>query len=151
LNIIRSTVSHNTSRSAGGGIDDGYTLSLETSTIAYNTTFGWGGGINVGGGGQASIFESTIYGNTAATSGGNIHTLPSIKLHANIIAGGNAREGKDISGTVYSFWHGYNLIGTLDGAILGADNFTPIYLTGSPNVGPLQDNGGPTQTIALLA
>ncbi len=59
--------------------------------------------------------------------------------------------GKAISGTVISFSYGYNLIETLDGTTtIKGDSFTPIYLTGSPNVGPLQDNGGPTQTIALL-
>jgi hypothetical protein len=154
VNIIRSTITHNFASAAGGGIDDGYTLSLDTSTIAYNTTFGWGGGINVGGGGQASIFESTIYGNTARYEGGDIHnTSPTapIKLHGSIVAGGNAPYGTDISGTVISFSYGYNLIETLDAATTYRDDSTtPMYITGSPNLGPLQDNGGPTQTIALL-
>jgi TIR domain len=152
LNIIRSTISHNTAGRAGGGIDNGFLLSLGTSTIAHNrTTSGWGGGLNVGGGGQADIHQSTIYGNTAATWGGNVHTFPSIRLRTSIIAGGNASLGKDVSGTVGSFGHGYNLIGTLDGAILTDDGTLPINFIGSPNVGPLQDNGGPTQTMALLA
>jgi hypothetical protein len=152
LNIIRSTISHNTSGRAGGGIDDGYTVLLETSTVAYNTTFGWGGGINVDDGGQASIFGSTIYGNIATTSGGNIHnTTAPIKLHASIVAGGYAPIGNDISGTVISFSVGYNLIGDREDAMITSDGGTmPRNLSGSPKVGPLQENGGPTQTIALL-
>ncbi len=54
------------------------------------------------------------------------------------------------TGIVISFSYGYNLIGTLDGATMRDDSTTPIYLIGSPNVSPLQDNGGLTQTIALL-
>jgi Protein kinase domain len=152
LTILRSTVSHNIARLAGGGIVDGYTLSLENSTVAYNrTTSGYGGGLAFGDGGQASIFESTIYGNTATTSGGNIHAYAApVKLRESIIAGGNAPRGKDILGPVTSFGYGYNLIGTLDGAILRDDGTLPINFIGSSNVGPLQDNGGPTQTIALL-
>jgi len=152
VNIIRSTIFHNIASAAGGGIGDGYTLSLDTSTIAYNTAFGVGGGINVGGGGQASIFGSTIYGNMASAGGNIYNTSPiaPIKLHASIVAGGNASFGKDILGTVISFSCGYNLIGTLDGASIQGDSTTPMYRTGSPNAGPLRDNGGPTQTIALL-
>ncbi|HZT98072.1 MAG TPA: ATP-binding protein, partial [Ktedonobacteraceae bacterium] len=152
LTIIRSTISHNIAHLAGGGIEDGYTLSLENSTIAYNsTTSSYGGGLAFGDGGQASIFESTIYGNTAALSGGNIHAYAApVKLRESIIAGGNAPRGKDILGPVTSFGYGYNLIGTLDGTILRDDGTLPINFIGSPNVGPLQDNGGPTQTIALL-
>jgi hypothetical protein len=133
LTFIISTISYNTAVAAGGAIDHGYTLSLENSTIAYNSALSsYDGGLAFDDGGQASIFQSTIYGNTAATSGGNIHThYAPIKLVASIIAGGNARQGKDISGRVISFGHGYNLIGALHGATIGEDA-TPIYLTGSP-------------------
>jgi hypothetical protein len=59
--------------------------------------------------------------------------------------------GPDLDGTFAS--QGYNLIGNTQ----GASGYAPSDLVGTafnpidPLLGPLQDNGGPTQTMALLA
>jgi len=131
VQIATSTLSGNSASGNGGGIyNDGTssgkaTLTVKASTFSGNSaTGGSGGGIrNDGGGGSASVeIGSTIL--KAGASGGNIANL---------------------SGTVSS--DGYNLTSD-DGS---------GFLTGSadqintdPMLGPLQDNGGPTFTHALI-
>src|SRR5262249_25300581 len=63
-----------------------------------------------------------------------------------ILAGNTARLGPDLFGTLTS--SGYNLIGNTS----GGSGFDATDLRNvNPLLGPLQDNGGPTQTMALLA
>jgi hypothetical protein len=67
-----------------------------------------------------------------------------------ILAGNSAATSPDVSGALNS--QGYNLIG--DGT--GGSGFDPTDQVGTsanpidPMLGPLQGNGGPTQTMALL-
>jgi len=67
-----------------------------------------------------------------------------------IIAGNTGSGSPDVSGSLTS--QGHNLIG--DGS--GGSGFVATDLVGTsaspvdPKLGPLQDNGGPTQTMALL-
>jgi hypothetical protein len=65
-----------------------------------------------------------------------------------------AVSGPDIFGTVNAADHdligdgsGSTIIANLDGNLVGG-NSKPVI---DPRLGPLQDNGGPTQTLALLA
>jgi hypothetical protein len=70
-------------------------------------------------------------------------------LHNSIVADNTGGSGPDYLGYVDS-GSDYFLIENTDGIQYG--NVGTHYLTGvDPNLGPLQDNGGPTRTHALLA
>jgi hypothetical protein len=95
--------------------------------------------------------NSTLSGNSADTVGGGIFSLFGTRTTRNtIIAGNTAPNNPDVSGTLVS--QGHNLIG--DGA--GGTGYDSTDLVGTatnpidPRLGPLQDNGGPTETMALL-
>jgi hypothetical protein len=116
----------------------------------------FGGGIyNAAyGGSTVTITSSTLSGNSAGTSGGGIYTsapLNTITTALNTLLAGNTAPGSpDLFGPLTS--QGHNLIG--DGS--GATGFDPTDLVGTassprlPLLAPLADNGGPTQTMALL-
>jgi hypothetical protein len=70
-------------------------------------------------------------------------------LHNSIIAGNSNVGGSapDCSGTITS--QGYNLIASISGCVIAGT--TTGNLLGQPSgLGPLQNNGGPTLTHALL-
>jgi hypothetical protein len=139
LTIDHSTISGNTS-SNGGGIYNQATLTINNSTIDGNSAVGripfdgYGGGIF----GSATINNSTISHNVADTAGSGIDG--SATLQNSILANFN-----NCAATITS--NGYNLSNddtcNLDGP--GDLNNT------DPQLGPLQNNGGPTQTLALLS
>jgi CSLREA domain-containing protein len=160
VTINNSTVSNNTSYSSGGGLatpgtTNNPTLYVNNSTISGNTAeSNGGGGIRLQGG-TLEIASTTIVSNTAlggypGRGGGGIRTTtatnPSIK---NSIIANNSADGvpgPDCQGTINS--GGYNLVGdTTDcGGTVGTD------ITGQdPLLGPLANNGGDTETHALLA
>lgn len=123
--ISNSTISHNVASTEGGGIlyEGTWTKSIviANSTIAYNE-----GGF-VGGGGGIMLHQA--YGGTAI-------------VRNSIIAHNTATQNPDCSGEFTS--QGYNMVG-----ITGGCTFTPADgdLFGvDPQIGPLQDNGGPTHT-----
>ena len=95
--------------------------------------------------------DSTISGNTANEEGGGIYLRfgTSLAMDNTIVAGNNAAfSGPDINGTITSA--NYSLIGSS-----GGNNASPALGTGdlinvSANLGPLANNGGPTETMALL-
>lgn len=164
INLIRSTLSNNSINNAfgsGGGIHNNGagTINVTNSTISGNRagSSGVGGGFNfsnAGGAGQAVITSSTITGNNAATAGGVAVTSGiSVTLKNTIIAGNTANNSsKDISGPLAS--GGYNLIGNNTGGSITPTTGDQIGASGSPInalLGPLQNNGGPTFTHALLA
>jgi hypothetical protein len=71
-------------------------------------------------------------------------------IRNSLLAGNTANSGPDVGGPVISL--GHNLTG--DGS--GSSGYAPTDLVGTsaspidPKLGPLQDNGGPTWTMALL-
>jgi hypothetical protein len=94
----------------------------------------------------------TVSDNTASTSGGGLYfPRRMLVLRNTILARNTAPSAPDLSGTLTS--SGHNLIG--DGT--GGSGYADTDLVGTadnpvdPLLGPLQDNGGPTQTMALLA
>jgi len=152
LTVNNSTVSGNRGYDAqygtvGGGIYNGATLTINNSTISGN---GVGGGTNgyksqgggIFNGGTLTINNGTLSGN-GATSGGGIYNPGAATLQNSIVT--NSSSGGNCSGSVTS--HGYNLSSD------GTCNFdgTGDLNNTDPLLGPLQNNGGPTQTMALLS
>ncbi len=164
----RSTISNNQAQLKGGGVFSQTTLStgqitqLLSSTVSRNIALGTAGGggvMNVSG--STVIQNSTIVLNVAGglTAGGgvtsqaNASTLTSV--YSSIIAGNLFALGEDVSivgGGFNSFSStGYNVIGK--GNAVGAFNKTgdqTLVANFLATLGPLADNGGPTQTHTLL-
>ncbi|MDQ2829782.1 MAG: hypothetical protein M3Y74_12125 [Chloroflexota bacterium] len=165
LALVASTVSGNTAPSGvGGGIDDGGLngsglVTLTDSTV-YSNTAADGGGLSIGGVGTLAVTDSTVYSNTAATGGGLDDTNSSavVALTGTILAGNTAGQGPDcntLAGGLLASG-GYNLLGNGDscqGLTNGAhgDQVGASNQLLDPRLGPLQDNGGPTQTLAPRA
>lgn len=157
--ILSSTISGNTGADTGGGLrNDGGTLTVENSTISGNSVISYAGGIASAG--ATSLYNATISNNTADSDvngggdGGGIYVYGGGTLTArNSIIGGNVDSSPvspdpDCSGTLTS--QGYNLIENTAGCVITGSaigNLTGV----SPNLGPLQNNGGATQTHALQA
>jgi len=152
--IVNSTIASNqaldtatAADAAGGGIWSAGTLTATNTTIASNTAVGQHFGVTVGAGIDINAGDTTLYNTIVADSVITTASIPS---------------GLDISGTLDQALasgqtpSSYNLVTTrLDtagnnaagGLINGINN----NIVGSAaNLGPLQDNGGPTQTMALL-
>lgn len=144
----------NDETASGGGIFSQGPTTIENCTI-HNNRAGSGGGISLALGSTtaASITHSTITDNKvyfSLATGGGIKKIFSgvLNLRHTIVADngfdpGVGGTGPDLSGTINSL--GYNLIGNTAGATITGT--TTGNITGvSPNLGPLQDNGGPTFT-----
>ncbi|MEM8637251.1 MAG: DUF4347 domain-containing protein [Cyanobacteria bacterium P01_G01_bin.54] len=160
LTLENSTITGNTAAGNGGGIyglNSAGPINLINSTISGNSAGANGGGIYASNG---TITNSTITNNTAGNNislgnGGGVYSGNSITVQNTIIAGnsdGNTvvSDHPDVSGTFVD--SGNNLIGINEGSM----NFTNSPLVGTlaspldPVLGSLADNGGPTQTHALL-
>ncbi|MGH3090651.1 MAG: choice-of-anchor Q domain-containing protein, partial [Rubrobacteraceae bacterium] len=178
--ITDSTVTGNTARFDGGGgvYNANGALTLTGSTVTGNTAFSDGGGVfsdTNPSGKQTTIQNSTISGNTAGgvCNGGGRLTISSATITENSGAGVssvglNHSTLTEISSTIISANNptdvdfpnpiqnsfasgGYNVIG--DGKAVGAGNFEATgdqTNVSDPGLGPLQNNGGPTFTHALL-
>jgi hypothetical protein len=171
LSISDSTLS-NDDASAGGGIfNDGATLTVTDSTLS-NDDASEGGGVYNDNGGTVSITNSTLANDSAGQTGGGLDndnfgvlTLTSSTLWA---------DGADIEGG--GFFNGeatmtigsiivaaspaggdcsWNVAPTDEGDNLGDDPSclfhaaTDLFDTPAGLYPELEDNGGPTQTVAL--
>ena len=174
-NIIDSTFSGNSStNSAGGGgaILNSQILTIKNSTFSNNTADNnGGGGALFNASPNATIANSTFFGNSAAV-GGAITTTNSLTITNSTISGNSAYGGSGGGLTIQG--HTTNLINTIiansitriGGLGLAGDclNFATIGTnlnnlieddscsasrSGDPKLGPLQDNGGLTETMAL--
>jgi predicted outer membrane repeat protein len=134
-NVTNCTFAGNvaTDNSSGGGaIHVGWvgTLTAVNDTVAYNQ--GHGGGLSVDAGGVASLYNTIVALNTQTTWQG-------------------VTSPDDIVGAVSSS-SACNLIGTGgSGGLVDNVNGNLVGVANPGLAGGLADNGGPTQTIALLA
>jgi hypothetical protein len=143
--IDSSTISGNTAGTNGGGIyfynvDDPVTI--VNSTISGNSAGDAGGGIYFYGVSEgATISFSTIANNSALYGGNLVNNGNAVTIGNSIIADGTAPTDPDLAGGEYTI--NYSLIETPgDAAFSGTGNITGV----DPQLGPLQNNGGPTQT-----
>ena len=147
--LTNSTISANTAHLiGGGGIFNNVTLTLSNSTVSGNSALGMtgGGGIYIAGPTSTTLLNSTVTANMSTGGpGGGIYneggalSLPT--LENSIIAGNTAL---DCDGPVTSLGHNIDGNGSCN-LVAGGDR--PAV---DPLLGPLQDNGGPTRTHALL-
>ncbi|MFZ9792347.1 MAG: beta strand repeat-containing protein, partial [Gemmataceae bacterium] len=175
LTITNSTFSGNLSNDGGAIRSDG-TLTLSNSTLTSNVASNNGGGLfNLG---TAKITNSTFYGNTANSLGGGIRTggiveISSSTFSANSAGSGGAIENFDYTPTVSTSlkiantilansvnggdYAGTGAVGLL-GSATAANNlvsqgsfaWATTKTSQEINLGPLQNNGGPTFTMAVV-
>ena len=142
VNITGTTISGNTAggNTDGGGIYAGANVTLLNSTVSGNTAGREGGGIQLSNSAATATIQSSTIASNTATNGGNLSNRSgtmSIKntIVANPVTGGNC------NGTITDAGTNLQFPGTTCGAAITAAN---------PLLGPLANNGGSTQTHALL-
>jgi len=176
LTISKSTVSGNTARGMpgqGGGLLNRGTLTINNSSFVGNVVsgiFGAGFGGAIFNYGTVRINNTTISGNTASGTGGGINNAGNLALNNATISDNSSISGANGSGglvnsaelilqntIVANNSHG-NCHGTMTshGYNLSSDNTCNFSGPGdveatNPLLGPLQNNGGPTFTQALLS
>jgi hypothetical protein len=160
LVIRNSTINNNSSAYDGGAIYlnafDGNLL-IENSTITGNTAAHSGSAIALGSGpGSIVLHNSTITTNTAnastpgdggaiarnSTSPGNITALNSI-----ISANTNSTAPDILANSATTTNINYSAIGSPTGFTMSASSGNNLPFSANLLLGPLQNNGGPTQTI----
>lgn len=153
VTVTDSTLSHDHAyfggiTIGGGGIEnDGGTVTVTDSTFSQNASdYNGGGGGVFNGGGTLDLTASTLAHNVThrqgGGGGGNIENeFGTVSMAGTIVS--NSRVTEDCSGTVTDA--GYNLDD--DGSCgLSATNHSQSDV--KPYLGPLQDNGGPTESLA---
>ncbi|MCX6024408.1 MAG: hypothetical protein NTZ05_22300, partial [Chloroflexi bacterium] len=140
LIVIRSAINGNTAVSYGGGIASPATLTVVDSTISGNT--GTLGGA-IGSTNTVTVINSTITGNTGTVAGG-IVPGPNTTIKNSIVA--KQASGPDCSTTI-----GTQSNNLESGTTCGFSGNGSVQNVTDPKLGPLQMNGGPTPTMALLA
>jgi hypothetical protein len=154
--VTNSTFSGNFADTAagfvGGAIENNgsATLTIAGCTLSGNSAGtmnipGSGGGISNENASSLTLSDSTLYGNSASGDGGGIWNYGALHSRNTIIAGNTAPTSPDLVGNLGS--QGHNLIGNTQG---GSGFDATDLLDVDPLLGPLQHNGGPTQTMALL-
>jgi hypothetical protein len=164
LTVTGSTLSGNSAQYNGGGICNlAGTLTVSNTTVSGNSAVpssGAGGGIWTSTTLAVTLTNVTLTANRATLHGGGLYVDTSSALLHNTLIAGNFRGA---TGTTRDDVFGaldpggdYNLIGDGSG-MTGLTNGVNGNLVGSasdpldPLLDSLQDNGGPTQTRALLA
>ncbi|MBL8134457.1 MAG: CSLREA domain-containing protein [Anaerolineae bacterium] len=154
MTVRESTVSGNVAALYGGGIaNEAGTLNLINSTVAGNAangsspTLGGGGALDIWGTSSVLIVNSTLADNSAvqSTRSGIWLEAGTLDLYNSIVAiNGVAHENCEVGGGTLTDGGG-----NLDsGATCGFG--VSSYSNFNPQLGALADNGGPTQTMALL-
>jgi alpha-tubulin suppressor-like RCC1 family protein len=140
LTVVNSTFSGNSAVSEGGGFYNIGTMAIANSTLSGNLADTGGGYYN---GGSLTVTNTTISGNSAVSEGGGIVNHGMLSYANTMIA--NSLSGEDCIN--------YGVISLNIKNLVESDS--EVYscsppLNGDPNLGALADNGGPTQTMALL-
>ncbi len=154
LTVTRSTFSGNNALFIGGGIANlnGGTLEVSNSTFSANRAFAGGAIVN---GGTLWVAYSTFSGNDAEGVGGGIENANVAKARATL---SNTIFEKSAKGNIHNACVEGSCQGTItDGGYNISDDSSFAYTNSTskgstePLLDPngLQNNGGPTETIAL--
>ncbi len=147
VNITAATISGNDAVGDGGGIfNEGSSLSAINVTISGNSADSGAGLFQKDGTG--TLQNITIIGNSGSSGAGGIDVNGGTISSRNTLIAGNSSpipDDVDLRGPISSL--GTNLIGVSAG---GSGYIATDILDIAPSTGPLTNNGGSTQTHALL-
>ena len=154
LTVTNSTFSDNTSSAVGRNAGNGGAIDNNGITFVINSTFS-GNHAAVGGGaienesaGEVEIFNATFWGNSALAGGGIEDDAADLGgSNGSVLLNGTLLESETSGGNCSGFIsdNGYNI--SDDGSCeLGSTSLVELDDSLIP---PLQNNGGPTQTIAI--
>ena len=152
MTIINSTVSDNSADGDGnglygGGILNSGDMTIINSTVSGNDAEDTVGPGAIGGGianaGSMSVTNSTVWGNTPDAIAAGLSSSTEI---ANTLVDGDCVT--EAGATTTS--NGYNIESPGDTCGFDQETDQTGKTAGELNLGPLQDNGGPTITHALL-
>lgn len=146
LTIVRSTLSGNSSI-FGGAVENADMLTIVNSTFSANSADTGGAVDNFNG--DVTVDFSTLTGNSAI-DGGGIENSGTLTIKNSLVVNSTAGEGPtgtDCDNTVGATFNALGANFATDASCPGFTESTP----GAVNLGPLDDNGGPTQTHALLS
>jgi hypothetical protein len=150
LNLTDSTVSGNSAMAVGGVAQIGGTVNITNTTISGNKGTRIGGVVSADNDGNTTmnILNLTIANNESERLGGGIVTqLGAAVLVKNTIVAGNSIDNCNAAqygGIIYSQGNNISSDDSCDFTKLTDKQNT------NPLLGPLQNNGGPTDTHALL-
>lgn len=152
-------------RGAAIGEAGGASFTIVNSTFTGNTVTNTGPGSSNGAaiygsggiGAEWTLNNVTISGNTVSGTGGSGAGIAietgTLTIRNSIVSGNTAAADADCTSEGMNFSRivsqGHNIIGTTAGCA-----FTAVagdQIGADPNLGPLTNNGGPTDTMALLA
>lgn len=137
--MIKNSAFLNNHAQVGGGAYNMYgTLLIANSTFSGNTASGFGGGV-FNKYYLLTITNSTFAGNSAA-QGGEIYNDSGTLNYTNTLLAGSPSGGDCVN---------YEMIGANIHNLV-QDGSCAASLSGDPKLGPLANNGGSTQTMALL-
>lgn len=164
LTITRSAIVRNVASYGGGIFVSNSSLLVANSTISFNEGSDFGGGIYYGANDavvSANLYNTTIaYNDVNATLGGlgfgggvylDNTGGTGFTLHNSLIAAnsfGDSAAQDDCAGTLQS--EGRNLLGDAGGCTVLTISGSWDLLNLTSSLGGLGDNGGPTETVALL-
>ncbi len=167
LVITNSTFTNNFAYYYGGGIETNGSVTISNSTFSGNSTDGSGGALENYGTGSVTISNSTFYNNSAVEWGGAIENGETLTITNSTFSANSAAANQGGAVDHYSGIMSYSntimansasggdcvsssTIGTNVNNLI-EDGGCSAALSGDPKLGALADNGGPTQTISLLA
>ena len=148
LTLERVTARGNTASDDGGALFNSGTITLVNTTVSGNTAGGTGGGLHSTG--TAHLVASTFSGNQGSISlipliGHQVHNASGATLHlvssvlASALPGVQCLSSGTIATNRYVF--------VQDGSCNAVSGGTPTgFQSGTPMIGALADNGGPTWT-----
>ena len=149
LGLERSTLSGNQCDSLGGGLGvDGSLGQAINSTISGNHAISGGGGIADTSLSDIDLQHVTIANNAATTGGGGIDMIATAARTSHVLLVQNSPVNfheRAPAGDITSL--GYNLDDGFNGEFTQLSDQQNVA---SPEIGPLQNNGGRTETHALL-
>ena len=154
MTITNSTISGNTAINIGGGIYNNDPLTITNSTISGNSAGGGGGGIynDDSTTSLTSLLNVTVANNSALGAGAGVYVIgfAAVATLNNTIVANNGTENcatgvqQQLGGTINSLGYNLDSANTCGFATVGD------LINTNPNLGPLTNNGGQTQTHALL-
>lgn len=169
LTITNSTFSNNTASAGGAIFNGGAPMIVKASTFSGNNAqTGVGGGISNSG--VLAVTNSTFVGNSARSSGGGIYNTETATIRNSTFSGNSTQShGTGAGAGIYiNIFATLNLANTIiansinnsDCSAHGTmminthnlieDGSCSASLSGEPYLAPLADNGGATETMALL-